>query len=360
MCPSMSYGSSARRKGTVILEMDDLKKMIFELSEANGTPGEENEISDIIEKYVSGFAEVKKDKFGNVTADMPAGEKTVLLDAHMDRIGMIVTHIEDGGFLRVAKCGGMDARVLAAQDVIVWGKQPVYGVVTSTPPHLSTAEDAKKAKDFDDILIDTGLEKSEAEKLISQGDRITVKCPHGELLNGRVFGSALDDRAGCAVIIRAAQLVAERKDRPSVKLLFSGQEETGGDGAVTGSFNLDADECISVDVSFADAPDAPSEKCGKLGKGPMIGIAPVLNYKISQRLKSLAEEKNIPYQLELMGDSTGTNADHIAISKGGIKTGLVSIPQRNMHTGVEVISVDDVENSARLIAEYILGGGLDA
>ena len=334
--------------------------MIFELSEANGTPGAEDEISNIIEKHVSSFAEVKRDRFGNVTAYLPAGKKTVLLDAHMDRIGMIVTGIEDGGFLRVAKCGGMDARILAAQDVTVWGREPVYGVVTSTPPHLSTPEDAKKAKDFDEILIDTGMSKREAERLISQGDRITVRCPHGELENGRIFGAALDDRAGCAAIIRAAELVAETKERPSVQLLFSAQEETGGDGAVTGSFNIDADECIAVDVSFADAPDMPSEKCSKLNKGPMIGIAPVLDYRISQRLKAIAEEKEIPYQLELMGDSTGTNADHIAISKGGVRTGLVSIPQRNMHTGVEIIALDDVENSARLIAEYILGGGLDA
>lgn len=340
--------------------MDSLKNMIFYLSESNGTSGAESEISDIIKKYVSAFAEVKTDKFGNVTADLPSGSKTILLDAHMDRIGMIVTAIEDGGFVRVAKCGGMDARVLAAQDVIIWGKKPVYGVVTSTPPHLSTPEDAKKAKDFDSVLIDTGLTKDEAKKLILPGDRITVKCPHGELENNRIFGAALDDRAGCATIIRAAELVSDHKDRPSVKLLFSGQEETGGDGAVTGSFNLEADECISVDVSFADAPDMPSEKCGKLGKGPMIGFAPVLDRKISGKLKEIAENKNIPYQFEVMGDSTGTNADDIAISKGGIKTGLVSIPQRNMHTGVEIISLDDVENSARLIAEYILGGGLDA
>lgn len=340
--------------------MNTLENMIFELSEANGTPGAEDEISNIIEKHVSSFAEVKRDRFGNVTAYLPAGKKTVLLDAHMDRIGMIVTGIEDGGFLRVAKCGGMDARILAAQDVTVWGREPVYGVVTSTPPHLSTPEDAKKAKDFDEILIDTGMSKREAERLISQGDRITVRCPHGELENGRIFGAALDDRAGCAAIIRAAELVAETKERPSVQLLFSAQEETGGDGAVTGSFNIDADECIAVDVSFADAPDMPSEKCSKLNKGPMIGIAPVLDYRISQRLKAIAEEKEIPYQLELMGDSTGTNADHIAISKGGVRTGLVSIPQRNMHMGVEIIALDDVENSARLIAEYILGGGLDA
>lgn len=340
--------------------MNDLKNLILSLSGANGTPGEENEISELIEKYVSCFASTSRDRFSNLTAELPGNSKTILLDAHTDRIGMIVTAVEDGGFLRVAKCGGMDARVLAAQDVTIWGKEPVYGVVTSTPPHLSTPEDAKKAKDFDAILIDTGMSAEKLKKLVSPGDRITVRCPQGELQNGRIFGAALDDRAGCAVIIRAAELVANEKNRPTVKLLFSGQEETGGDGAVTGSYNLDADECISVDVSFAAAPDMPSEKCGKLGKGPMIGIAPVLDYKISTRLKKLAEEKEIPFQLEIMGDSTGTNADHIAISKGGIRTGLVSVPQRNMHTGVEIISVDDVENSARLIAEYILGGGLDA
>lgn len=340
--------------------MNDLKNLILSLSGANGTPGEENEISELIEKYVSRFASTSRDRFSNLTAELPGSSKTILLDAHTDRIGMIVTSVEDGGFLRVAKCGGMDARVLAAQDVTICGKEPVYGVVTSTPPHLSTPEDAKKAKDFDAILIDTGMSAEKLKKLVSPGDRITVRCPQGELQNGRIFGAALDDRAGCAVIIRAAELVANEKNRPTVKLLFSGQEETGGDGAVTGSYNLDADECISVDVSFAAAPDMPSEKCGKLGKGPMIGIAPVLDYKISTRLKKLAEEKEIPFRLEIMGDSTGTNADHIAISKGGIRTGLVSVPQRNMHTGVEIISVDDVENSARLIAEYILGGGLDA
>lgn len=340
--------------------MNDLKNMILSLSGANGTPGEENEITELIEKYVSGFASTSRDRFSNLTAELKGSGKTILLDAHTDRIGMIVTSIEDGGFVRVAKCGGMDARVLAAQDVTIWGREPVYGVVTSTPPHLSTAEDAKKAKDFDAILVDTGMNADKLKKLVSPGDRITVKCPCGELQNGRIFGAALDDRAGCAVIIRAAELVASEKNRPTVKLLFSGQEETGSDGAVTGSYNLDADECISVDVSFAVAPDMPSEKCGKLGKGPMIGIAPVLDYKIGTRLKRLAEDKGIPFQLEIMGDSTGTNADSIAISKGGIRTGLVSVPQRNMHTGVEIISVDDVENSARLIAEYILGGGLDA
>lgn len=340
--------------------MTELKNMIIELSQANGTPGLENEIAQKIAVFLPEGMIVKKDRNNNVIASFSGKGKTYLLDAHADRIGLIVTAIADGGFLRVAKCGGMDARVLAAQDVMVWGRKPVYGVITSTPPHLQSAEDAGKAKDFDDILVDTGLSKEEASELISPGDRITVKSPVCELMNNRISCPALDDRAGCAVIIRAAELVMADKNAPNLKLLFSAQEETGGTGAVTGSFGIDADECISVDVSFADAPDMPSKKCGKLDKGPMIGFSPVLSYEISRKLESVAKENSIPFQPELMSDATGTNADHIALSRGGIKTGLVSIPLRNMHTGVEVVSVADVENCAQLIAKYIIGGGLDA
>ncbi len=340
--------------------MSELKNMIITLSQANGTPGLEEDITEKIFDFLPAGMTAQRDKNNNLIASFNGKGKTYLLDAHADRIGLIVTAVTDGGFLRVARCGGMDARVLAAQDVTVWGKTPVYGVITSTPPHLQSADDAGKAKDFDDILVDTGLSMQEAEKLISAGDRITVRSPACELLGERISCPALDDRAGCAVIIRAAEIITKAENAPNLKLLFSAQEETGGTGAVTGSFNIDADECISVDVSFADAPDMPSKKCGKLDKGPMIGFSPVLSYEISRRLEAVAKEKEIPYQLELMSDSTGTNADHIALSRGGIKTGLVSIPLRNMHTAVEVVSVNDVENCAQLIAQYILGGGLDA
>lgn len=343
-----------------VILMSELKDMIISLSQANGTPGLENEIAEKIVEFLPEGMTAQKDKNNNVIATFDGTGKTYLLDAHADRIGLIVTAVTDGGFLRVAKCGGMDARVLAAQDVTVWGKKPVYGVITSTPPHLQSADDAGKAKDFDDMLIDTGLSKEEAEKIISPGDRITVKSPVSELLNNRISCAALDDRAGCAVIIRAAEIITQSENAPNLKLLFSAQEETGGTGAVTGSFNIDADECISVDVSFADAPDMPSKKCGKLDKGPMIGFSPVLSYEISRKLEAVAKQNEIPFQFELMSDATGTNADHIALSRGGIKTGLVSIPLRNMHTGVEVVSVADVENCAQLIAKYILGGGLDA
>lgn len=339
--------------------MSDLKEMILDLSQSNGTSGDEKKIRSTIKKYLS-VLEFKEDRNGNLIAVLHGKGKTFLLDAHCDRIGLTVTHIESNGFLRVAKCGGMDARVLAAQDVTIWGKEPVYGVITSTPPHLSSSADEKKAKDFDEILIDTGLSKEEAEKLISAGDRITVKAPALSLMNNRISSPSLDNRAGCATIIKAAELVAKKEEHPTVVLLFSAQEETGGTGAITGGFDINADECISVDVSFADAPDMPSPTFGKLDGGAMIGYSPILNREISEKLKELAIKNNIPHTFEIMNGHTGTNADHIAVLKGGIKTGLVSIPLRNMHTGVEVISVNDVESCAELIASYILGGGLDA
>lgn len=339
--------------------MSELKTLIKNLADKNGTSGAEDDISAELIKVSGEFMAADRDKYGNVTAVLPGEGKTFLLDAHMDRIGMIVTAVEDG-FLRIDKCGGSDARVMAAQDVTVWGKEPVYGVITSTPPHLSTPENAKKAVPFDEMLVDIGMSKDEAEKIISPGDRITVRCPQLDLCGDKISGAALDDRAGCAVIIRAAEIVSKAEKHPTVKLLFSRSEETGGSGAQTGSFVTEADECISVDVSFAAAHSMTEKKYGRLGKGPMIGYAPILNAKMSDKLKSIAKEKEIPYQVEIMGDDTGTNADVIAVTKGGIRTGLISVPLRNMHTGAEIISVSDIENSAKLIAEYILGGGTDA
>ena len=340
--------------------MLDLKRMVLDLAAAGGTPGNEGVVLKKIEEYISPFCDTCTDRFGNLVGKAPGNGRTVLLEAHADRIGLMVTSVEDGGFLRVVKCGGADARVLTAQGVTVWGRRPVCGVVTSVPPYPNWKGSSSKAPDFEELLVDTGMSRSEAEKLISPGDRITFISRGAELLNGRVLSPALDDRAGCAVIILAASLILQREDHPSLTLLFSGQEETGGSGAVTGAFNIDADECISVDVSFAAAPGVPAEKCGELGKGPMIGFSPVLDYDMSSRLVAAAEREGIPYRTEIMGAGTGTDADHIAVSRGGVKTALISVPQRNMHTAVEIVSLDDIENRAKLIAAYVNGGGDDA
>ena len=165
----------------------------------------------------------------------------------------------------------------------------------------------------------------------------------------------MDDRAGCAALIRCAQLLHGENLSCGLTVLLSSREEVGGQGAQTGTFSLEPTEAIVVDVSFAAQPGVDPAKCGKLGGGPMIGMAPILNRPMVHRLKELAKKNEIPFTMEIMGGETGTNADGIAVSRAGVHTAMVSIPLRYMHTPVEVIDVQDVEYTARLLAEYVKG-----
>ncbi len=348
-----------RLKGRVFVLKDKemLRDVIFELACADGTPGDETQAVSAAVKKLEKYMSVYVDTLGSVRGEMPGEGPHILLDAHIDRIGMIVTSVDDSGFIKFTKCGGTDARVLAAAEVTVWGKEPVYGVVTSTPPHLSKGDDNKKAKDFSELSIDVGMSAECAKKLVHPGDRVTVNMKNLELMGDRISCAALDDRAGVASILRCLELLEGKKHGCKLSVLFSVQEETGGSGAATGGFDIAPDEAIAVDVSFAMAPGLKPEKCAHLSKGTMIGYAPSLDYNISRSLQRIAEKKNIPYQYEVMGGKTGTNADELQISGKGVKMGLLSIPLRNMHTGAEIIDINDVEATAQLMAEYIIERG---
>jgi endoglucanase len=285
------------------------------------------------------------------------GDTHILLDAHLDQIGLIVTGIDKTGFLRVAKCGGADARVLAGHEVTVHGREKLFGVVCSTPPHLTKPEDKNKAVAFDKLGVDIGLSFEQASKLVSPGDRITLNGKFTPLLGTRVCSPALDDRAGIAVILRALDILSGKEHHCHITALFSVQEEVSGGGASTSAFSSRPDEAIAVDVSFALAPDCPPEKCGRLGEGVMIGCSPCLDSHMRTVLQEICASKAIPSQTEVMGGRTGTNADDISLCAGGIRTSLLSIPLRNMHTGAEIADTVDLEAAAQLIAEYILSKG---
>ena len=199
--------------------------------------------------------------------------------------------------------------------------------------------------------------KSNWEKLVSPGDRITFNGGYSNLLGNRVASPSIDDRAGIAAILRCLEMLEGKELGCKISVMFSVQEETGGSGAQTGAFSACADEAIVVDVSFATAPGISGEKYAALGGGTMIGYSPMLDYEMSRCLSDIAGRKNIPNQTEVMGRRTGTNCDEIQVSGKGVKTALLSIPLRNMHTAVEVCDLEDIENTARLMAEYILERG---
>lgn len=331
----------------------NIKKCLAELSAAEGVSGAENRACETALKMLKKYDKNAYVKNGCVFGRIGNGKTKVLLDAHIDQTGLIVTYITDDGFVKVSNCGGIDRRLLPAQRVRIHGKKTVDGVVVSTPPHLS--DDDGKTMKWSDVMIDTGYSGDELRKLISLGDRITFCGEFEELCGDRVTGLAMDDRSGVAAILYALSLIDEEKLGCTLDILFSSQEEVGERGAKTASFTLNPDISLAVDVSFAYACGEKEEKCGKLGDGVMIGIAPTLDRELSDELIALAEKKKIPYQTEVMSGQTGTNADQFSVCRDGSAAVTLSIPLRYMHTPVEIVDINDIKATGKLIAEYVRG-----
>ncbi len=334
----------------------DLKNIIFTLANADGVSGNERNVCDKAVEMLKNYTDDCYIKNNCVIANI--GERCenkphILIDAHIDQIGMICSYITDDGFIKVSNLGGLDRRILQAQQVLIHGKETVKGIICSTPPHLSDGDE--KVPEMTDISIDTGFSKAELEKIVSLGDTISFSPQCRELLNGRISGKSLDDRVGVASIIYMLELLKDelKNLNCSFTVLFSSQEELGERGAMTACYEINPDYAIAVDVSFALTADDSEEKCGKMGKGCMIGIAPTLDKEFSDTLINIAKEKEIPYQIEVMNGQTGTNADRFSVSRAGVKTVTCSIPLKYMHTPVEEIQLSDVENTAELLAEYL-------
>lgn len=329
-----------------------ISDILKELSQAVGVCGEEDyQAAGTVKKLMEPYCEkVESDAMNSVLCTVQSaseGKPFVMLDAHLDEIGFMITHIDDNGFLKVASCGGVDYRMVLGRTVTVHAKEPVKGIV------VCLEQDSKKIPDADRVCIDTGFSAEKAREIIQIGDKATIDAPYTELLGDNVTSRAFDDRAGCAVVVRAVQILSELKPDCGIAAVFSVQEENGCRGAMTASFKTEPTHALVTDVSFGHTPDADKDKCGVMGAGPMIGISPVLDIKLSRRMEKTAKENEIPYQLEVMGGSTGTNSDNISVSRGGVKTGLISIPLRYMHSPVEVVNLSDVENCAQLMAKTV-------
>ena len=328
------------------------KELLYKLTSAVGVSGAEDEIKELLKSILKEYGEVRTDSMNNVYCTFGNGYH-FLLDAHLDEIGMIVTSISEDGFIKVAECGGIDKRMLPASEVsILTKKGEIKGIISTVPPHLQKEGDDKKVCNISDISIDIGMNKEEAEKIVSLGDIVTFKRNFTQLMGTQISSSVLDDRSGVASILLALDEL--KKVNAKITIMFSSQEEVGTRGAKVGPYGKNVDEAIAIDVSFGYSPLCKKSDCGELKKGAMIGISPILNKDMYTSLIETAKEKEIPYQIEVMGSGhTGTNADVITLSEGGIKTALISIPEKYMHSPIEVVDTEDVESVAKLISEYV-------
>ncbi|HIU36595.1 MAG TPA: M42 family peptidase [Candidatus Fimenecus excrementigallinarum] len=321
------------------------------LTELTGVSGDERAAGDAVRALLAPYGEVYTDALGSVVCTVnPGGARHILLDAHLDQVGLVVLEVTDEGFLRAAPCGGVDRRVLCHSDLTVHGREPLFAVVTGTPPHLA-GDDADKVPET--VLLDAGLSKERAAALVSPGDRVTLRPNFRALLGTCVSAPALDDRAGLCVLLLTLEALKSTDFSDRLTVVLSSLEETTEGGARTAAYRANADLCVAVDVTFAKTPDEKAEETGRLGDGPMIGYAPSLTRAVSLAFQKTAERCGLPYQTEVMGASSGTNADVMGVAGAGTRTGLLSVPLRYMHTGVEVVDTRDVENTARLLAEFL-------
>ncbi len=338
--------------------MEYIKLCAKTLCNAVGVGGETavlEQAQRLLQPYTDDIA---VDALGNIIATVPSSvpnTPVVLLEAHMDEIGFVVTDITEGGFLRVACCGGVDKRCLAAAPVTVWCEKPLNGVFCSTPPHLSK-EKENKVPDEQALYIDVGLPANQAKALVKIGTRVSFAANFAQMQEGCITSKALDNRAGMTAVLYALSLLKDKPLPVTVKVLFAVQEELGCRGAQTGSFAVDADFAIVTDVSFAHTPDSKKENCGELGKGAMIGVGPTLSQSLCNTIQTLADKNAIPYQYEVLGGKTGTDADVISVSRNGIPTALLSVPLRYMHTPVETANCEDIAAVGACMAAFIEEG----
>lgn len=326
-----------------------------------GTSGGEPGVQEVVRAFARTFADqVTTDVHGNVMATVnPEGRPTILLDAHCDQIGLIVRHIDSSGFLRVSPVGGWDIQILLGQRVVVHTANGMLpGVIARKPIHLLDPEERKTVPKIKDLLVDIGAgTESETRELVQIGDFITPEPCFRELRNGRLAGVAMDDRTGIWVVMNALKMIAERRPTAKVVAVSTVQEEIGARGAVTSSFSVCPDVALAVDVTHAtDCPGIDQNEFGRIeiGKGPVIVRGANANPGVVQVLREAAAEHRIPVQINAIAGPASNDGAVIQISRGGCAMGLVTIPNRYMHSPVELIAESDLQNACRLIAEFCL------
>ncbi|NLV50429.1 MAG: M42 family metallopeptidase [Clostridiales bacterium] len=338
----------------------DIKKTLFDLCAIPSPSGFENKAAArITELMLPLVDEVKTDKMGNVIGILRCGEAgapTLLVDSHMDEIGIIITG-SDEGFLTFAALGGADARVLPGREVILMTEPPAYGVISCLPPHVLKTEQREKPIAIKDMYIDVGFSQETSKRKFPPGTPGILRGDVFMLGDSCICGRALDNRSCVAVMLSVADRLKGKKLKSDLVFMASVQEELGCRGAAAGAFGTTPDYAVILDVTHAATPDAPKIKTVKYGGGAAVGIGPNMNAKMSADLFRTAQKHGICCQPEVMSGNSGTNAWPVQISREGIATAVVSLPLRYMHTQVEAVRLDDIESVVSLTAAFIVDWG---
>jgi tetrahedral aminopeptidase len=340
-------------------------ELLRELCNAHGVSGYEDEVRGIVEQHVRPLVDdIRVDPLGNLIATRKAAAAdapTLMLDAHMDEIGMVVSHVEPSGYLRFALVGGWDERVLPAHAVIIRTREgnKVRGVIGVQPPHIQREEDRKKPYAADALFIDIGARSREevAAMQVRIGDSAVPFYPLAELAHGAIVAKALDDRAGCAVLIRVLEELHGAGDLPvNVAAVFSTFEEVGARGAHVAAYSVDPQVALILEGTTAcDFPGVPEARNpADQGSGPAITIMDRTTHcapAVVRMLGDVATKNGIPHQYKrpIFG---GTDAARVHMARGGVLAGVVSVPCRYIHSPHATLRVEDLENTVRLVTAF--------
>ncbi len=343
------------------------KEFLINVLETPSPSGYEVPVQNIVREYVGSFAdEVRTDLHGNVIASCnPSAELRVMFAGHADQIGLLVTYIDDNGFIYTNTIGGWDPQQLIGQRMTIYtAGGPVPAVIARKPIHLLNDEERKQVVKTKQLWLDIGAkDQKEAQQAVAIGDPVTLELGYQEMRNNLANSPGMDDKTGLWVCVEAGRRAKERGGlNVAVHVAATVQEEIGLRGATTSAYGIDPHVGVAVDVTHAtDCPTIDKNQEGevKLGGGPVVYRGANMNPVVVDHLRSAAETAKIDLQWGAIGRGSGTDANAMQIARGGVATGLVSVPNRYMHSAVEMVSLDDLDACADLLAEFALGIAAD-
>jgi len=337
----------------------ELKKLLTEIPAIMSITGYTMQAGDKLRALIGDvFDESYTDAVGNHVFVRRCGRDNapkILIDTHFDEVGMMVTGVHEGGFVSIANVGGLDMRIMQAAEVTIYAEdREIYGVIVSTPPHLTKGGEAKKLKEITELYIDTGYSKEELEKYVHLGTPVGFRAIYRELLNNKISGKAFDCKACGASAVDAVANTPREELAGDVYVVFSNFEETGarGAGAANAVYSVDPDYAMVADVTHAVMP-GDSNKEPKMGEGISITLSPITNRKLCNMLIAAAKEKDMKVQRETVTRHTGTNTMDVNLVRAGVPTVDVGLPLKNMHTYNEVVCVDDAQSLSNLMKIFI-------